>query len=143
MASFSHAVEIPQAPDAVFPWLLEADRVPRWTSALDTYEQLDAGPIGSGSRLRQQLELGGRKYSVELRVTRYDAPSLAETEFSTNGVNVTSTYALAPAGAGTRLTQTMEAKASGFTAKLLIPAVQPVLEKKLKDDLERLRALLS
>ena len=46
------------------------------------------------------------------------------------------------AAAGSRVTQTLEGKASGFTAKMLIPIVQPRLESKLKDDLERLKTLL-
>jgi hypothetical protein len=36
--SFSHSVELAQPPEAVFPWLLEQDKVPRWTSDLARYE---------------------------------------------------------------------------------------------------------
>ena len=41
------------------------------------------------------------------------------------------------------LTQTLEGKANGFKARLLVPVVQPKLESKLTEDLERLRELLS
>ena len=66
----------------------------------------------------------------------------AETRFETNGVKVTSGYTLTPNGGGTTLTQTMDAKASGLTARMLIPVVQGRLEKKLTQDLERLREVL-
>jgi uncharacterized protein YndB with AHSA1/START domain len=143
VASFAHTVEIPQPPAAVFPWLLEEDKVPRWTGHLTTYQRLDDGALGAGSRVRQVLEVSGRTIDVELEVTAYEPPSGAQTRFSTNGIEVVSSYALEAAGAGTRLTQTIEAKPSGLTARMLVPVVQPRLEQKLTEDLERLRATLS
>ena len=142
MASFSHTVAIPRPPAEVFPWLLEPDKVPRWTGHLRTYEQLD-GALGAGSRVRQVLEVSGRTIDVELEVTAYEPPSGAQTRFSTNGIEVVSSYALEAAGAGTRLTQSIEAKPSGLTARMLVPVVQPRLEQKLTEDLARLQTELS
>jgi uncharacterized protein YndB with AHSA1/START domain len=143
VASFSHTVEIPRPPAEVFPWLLEADKVPRWTGHLETYQRLDDGALGRGSRVRQVLDVSGRRIDVELEITGYHPPHGAETRFSTNGIEVVNAYALAPAGSGTRLTQSVDAKPSGLTARLLVPVVQPRLEEKLTQDLERLRAELS
>jgi uncharacterized protein YndB with AHSA1/START domain len=139
VASFSHTVEIARSPAEVFPWLLEEDKVPRWTGHLERYERLDDGVIGPGSRIRQVLEVSGRTIDVELEVTAYEPPSGAQTRFSTNGIEVVSSYALEAAGAGTRLTQSIEAKPSGLSARMLVPLVQPRLEQKLTEDLERLR----
>jgi uncharacterized protein YndB with AHSA1/START domain len=143
VARFSHTVEIPRPPAEVFPWLLEDDKVPRWTGHLRVYQRIGDGPLGVGSRVRQALEVSGHRIDVELEVTRYDPPHGAETRFSTTGIDVVNGYTLAPAGAGTRLTQSVEAKASGFKARLLVPVVQPRLEHKVTEDLERLRATLS
>jgi carbon monoxide dehydrogenase subunit G len=140
VASFSHTVEIPQPPADVFPWLLEEEKVPQWTGNLQRYEQL--GTLATGSRVRQVLEVSGRTIDVEMEVTAYEPPSGAQTSFSTNGIEVVSSYALEAAGAGTRLTQSIEAKPSGFTARMLVPVVQPRLEEKLTQDLERLREQL-
>jgi uncharacterized protein YndB with AHSA1/START domain len=142
VASFAHSVEIPQPPADVFPWLLEQDKVPRWTGNLQRYEQLGDGALGTGSRVRQVLEVSGRTIDVEMEVTGYEPPSGAQTRFSTNGIEVVSSYALEAAGTGTRLTQTIEAKPSGLTARMLVPVVQPRLEEKLTQDLERLRETL-
>ena len=142
MASFAHSVDIPRSPADVFPWLLEEDKVPRWTGHLTRYERIDGGALGTGSRVRQVLDVSGRTIDVELEVTGYEPPSGAQTRFSTNGIEVVSSYALEAAGAGTRLTQTIEAKPSGLTARLLVPVVQPRLEQKLTEDLERLRVTL-
>jgi uncharacterized protein YndB with AHSA1/START domain len=141
LSSFTHTVSIPRPPAEVFPWLLEADRVPQWTSNLERYEP--EGAVGPGSRILQTLEVGGQRFDVSMEVVRYDPPREAETRFSTNGVDVEAIYRLAPDGTGTRLTQTLEAKGRSLTARMIVPAVQPRLERKLIADLEQLRTLLS
>ena len=143
MARTEHSVEIDRAPEDVFPWLLEEDKVPQWTTRLQAYEVLGGGAVGRGTRIRQVLTVSGQALDIELEITGYDPPASAESRFETNGIHVETTYALREAGAGTELTQTLEGKASGFKARLLVPVVQPKLEGKLTEDLERLRALLS
>jgi carbon monoxide dehydrogenase subunit G len=137
--SFSHSIDISRPPDEVFPWLLEEDKVPQWTSDLDGY--VVRGPLGVGGRAVQTLSLAGG-LTLDLKITRYDPPRGAETHFETNGVKLTSTYQLAANGRGTRLTQTLDAKAGGIAARMLIPVVQGRLEKKLRSDLERLKGVL-
>jgi uncharacterized protein YndB with AHSA1/START domain len=142
MASFKHTVTIPRSPEEVFPWLFDADRVPQWMSNLERYEP--EGAIGEGSRIRQRLEIGSQTFDVTMEVTRYVPPRDAATKFSTNGVDIEAAYLLAAEGAAvTRLTQSLEAKARSLSARLIVPAVQPRLERKLIADLERLQALLS
>jgi uncharacterized protein YndB with AHSA1/START domain len=138
VAEFRHTVALRRPPEEVFPWLLEEDKVPLWTGSLETYDVIGGGPLGEGTRVRQVLTVGGQRIDVELEVTRYEPPRLAESRFSLRGINVVTTYALAPAAGGTELTQTLEAKASSFSARMLLPVVQPRLERKLTEDLERL-----
>jgi uncharacterized protein YndB with AHSA1/START domain len=143
VASFSHTVEIARPPADVFPWLLDQDKVPRWTGNLQAYERLDDGALGAGSRVRQVLDVSGRRIDVELEVTGYDPPRGAQTRFTESGIDVVSAYALEVAGPGTRLTQTLEPKPRGLSARMLLPVIQPRLEAKLTQDLERLRTELS
>ena len=143
MASFSHSVAIPRPPAEVFSWLLDEDKVPRWTGHLERYERVDGGPLGPGSKVRQILEVSGRTIDVTLEITGYEPPTGAQTRFNTNGIEVVNSYALEAAGGGTRLTQSVEARPSGFSARMLVPVVQPRLEQKLTEDLERLREQLS
>ncbi len=139
MPSFSHSVDVSRPPAEVFPWLLEEDKVPQWTSDLERYDV--EGELGVGARATQRLSVAGG-LTLTMEITAYDPPNGAATFFETNGVKVSSEYILEPSGAGTRLTQTLEAKASGFTAKMLIPIVQGRLETKLSADLDKLRDLL-
>ena len=140
MPSFSHSIELSQPPEAVFPWLLEEDKVPRWTSGLSRYEQ--DSPLRAGAHVKQVIALGSSELVLDLELTRYEPPRAVDSKTSTNGVNLTITYALAANGGGTRLTQTLDAKAGSLTARMLIPVVQGRLEKKVTGDLERLRSVL-
>jgi uncharacterized protein YndB with AHSA1/START domain len=141
VASFRYSVTVQRPPDEVFPWLFEEDKVPQWTGNLDAYTVL--GTLEQGGRIRQTLEVSGHKVDVEMELTRYEPPSGAETRFAMSGLDVVTAYALTFNGGGTELTQTLEGNASGFKARMLVPVVQPKLEKKLTEDLERLRELLT
>ena len=140
MPSFSHSIDVSKPPSEVFPWLLEQDKVPQWTSDLERYDV--EGPLGVGTKVTQKLSVAGG-IALAMEITEFDPPGGAATFFETNGVKVSSGYVLEPSGAGTRLTQTLDAKAGGLTARMLIPVVQGRLEGKLKTDLDRLRDLLS
>jgi uncharacterized protein YndB with AHSA1/START domain len=139
VADFSHTVRIARPPADVFPWLFDADKVPQWTGNLDGYEAPER--LGLGAKLRQRLTVGSQRLDLELEITRYEPPRRAETRFSTNGIDAVTAYELAGDGQ-TELTQTLEAKAGSFGARMLLPVVKPRLERKLAEDLERLRALL-
>jgi len=80
---------------------------------------------------------------TELEITAYDPPRSAESRAEIRGIDVISTYDLQPTGGGTRLTQTVEAKGGGLKGRVLIPVIQPHLEKKLDADLAALKALLA
>lgn len=139
MPSFSHSIDVSKPPSEVFPWLLEEDKVPQWTSDLERYD-VD-GALGTGTTVTQKLTLAGG-LALAMQITAYDPPRGAATAFETNGVKVESEYTVEDTGSGSRVTQTLEAKASGFAAKMLIPIVQGRLETKLKADLDRLKTVL-
>ena len=139
MPSFSHSVELPQPPDQVFPWLLDEDKVPQWTSDLKSYAV--HGAPGVGAHAVQTLDLAGG-IKLDMEITRYEPPSGLAMRAETNGVQLTSSYSLQPSGTGTTLTQELDAKASGMQAKMMVGIVRPRLEKKVTTDLERLRGVL-
>ena len=144
MASFRHTVSLARAPEEVFPWLFERDKVPQWTGGLEAYDVPGSGLIGRGTRVRQVLTVSGQRLELDMEITRYEPPRAAESRFAVSGLDVEIAYALAAAdGGGAQLTQTLEGKASSFKARMLLPVVQPRLERKLTEDLERLRTLLA
>jgi carbon monoxide dehydrogenase subunit G len=142
MPSFTHSIDVPKPPAEVFPWLLDADKVPQWTSDLSTYEP--EGPLANGTAIKQVISIGGSHITLNMKVDSYQPPTAAVVSFSTNGVDITNTYTVEANGdGGARVTQGLDASPSSFTARMLIPVVQGRLEKKVTDDLEKLREVLS
>jgi len=143
MATTERSVEIARPPAEVFPWLFEEDKVPQWTTGLEGYERVDSGPLGQGARFRQQLEVSGQRFTVELEVFEYDPPDGAASTFEIRGIDVVTRYALADSGGGTQLTQSVEASGGGIKGRLFIPMIQPHLERKLEADLAALKLRLA
>ena len=143
MARTERSADIARPPEEVFPYLFEEDKVPQWTSGLHGYERLDSGPLGRGARFREQLEVSGQQLTVELELTRYEPPHAAVSTGKVRGIDLISTYALAERDGGTHLTQTIEASGGGLKGRVLIPVIQPHLERKLEADLAALATLLA
>jgi carbon monoxide dehydrogenase subunit G len=135
-------VSIARSPAEVFPWLLEADRVPRWMSGLQVYEPFEPGPLRLGSRIRQELSVSGQSLRFELEVTELDAPRRAVLRFEGSGFKAANEYAVTEAGGGARVGWVVSGDATSLKARLIAPMVQAMLQEKLEADLARLRTLL-
>ncbi len=135
-------IVVPMAPEHVFAWLYDDDKVPRWTSGLEHYEVL-GGQVSSGTRIRQTLEVSGTRRTFEEEILHYEPPTAAGSRFTLEGIGVHSTFRLdVHADGSTQLARTVRAKAESFSARFLLPIVSPHLERKIERDLQRLRELL-
>jgi carbon monoxide dehydrogenase subunit G len=138
-----HSVPVDRPPVEVFPWLLEADKVPRWMTGLVVYEPLDPPPLRTGSRIRQELSVSGHQLRFEMRVAELDAPHRAVLRFEGSGFKAANEYSVAAAGGGSRVTWVISGETTSFKAKLIAPMVQAKLQEKLETDLGRLQTLLA
>jgi carbon monoxide dehydrogenase subunit G len=136
------AVTIGKPPADVFPWLLEADKVPQWMSGLQVYEPLAPGPLHAGSRIRQELTVSGQHLRFELIVAELDAPRRAVLRFEGSGFKAANEYGVSEAPGGARVSWVIAGDTTSFKAKLIAPMVQAKLQEKLDGDLARLRSLL-
>lgn len=137
-------VVVPGSPVDVFPWLVEADRVPRWMSGLERYEPAEPGrPLGPGSRIHQVLIVSGQRLQFELHVTGWSPPDRAELAFAGSGFEAVTAYTLVREGDATRVTWDLDGQEKGFKARLLAGVVQGKLQEKLDADLSRLRDVLA
>jgi carbon monoxide dehydrogenase subunit G len=136
------AVAIALPPADVFPWLIDADKVPRWMTGLELYEPLEPGALRVGSRIRQELSVSGHQLRFELEIARLEPPSAALLHFGGSGFDAANEYAVRPAGTGSHVTWVISGDTTSFKARLIAPMVQAKLQEKLAVDLARLRALL-
>jgi carbon monoxide dehydrogenase subunit G len=135
-------VNVDKPPAEVFPWLLDADKVPRWMTGLVAYEPLEPGPLRVGSRIRQELSVSGQQLRFELNVAELDAPRRAVLRFEGSGFRAANEYSVSEAGSGSRVTWVISGDTTSFKAKLIAPMVQAKLQEKLETDLARLRTVL-
>jgi carbon monoxide dehydrogenase subunit G len=135
-------VSVDRPPAEVFPWLLDADKVPRWMTGLLAYEPLAPGPLRVGSRIRQELSVSGQQLRFELNVAELDAPRRAVLRFEGSGFKAANEYSVSEAGSGSRVTWVISGETTSFKAKLMAPMVQAKLQEKIEADLARLRAVL-
>ena len=135
---------IPKPPAEVFPWLLEVDKVPQWTSRLQTYEVLGDGAIGRGCadppgadrrRPAARRRARGRRATSRRTPPRAASPRTASTSRRP-------TRCARPAAAPSS-PRRWRARRTASRRACSLPVVQPKLEAKLTEDLERLRELLS
>jgi carbon monoxide dehydrogenase subunit G len=136
-------VTVAKPPAEVFPWLIDADKAPRWMTGVVVYEQLDPGPLRVGSRIREELTVSGHQLRFEMRVAELDAPRRAVLRFAGSGFEAANEYTVAEADGGSRVTWVISGDATSFKAKLIVPMVQAKLQEKLEGDLARLRTLLA
>jgi carbon monoxide dehydrogenase subunit G len=136
-------VSVDRPPADVFPWLIDADKVPRWMTGLEVYEPLDPPPLRVGSRIRQELSVSGRLLRFELRVAELEPPRGAVLRFAGSGFEAANEYTVEASGSGSRVTWVIEGETTSFKAKLIAPMVQAKLQEKLDTDLVRLRELLA
>ena len=136
-------VTVAKPPAEVFPWLIEADKVPRWMTGLQVYEPLDPGPLRVGSRIRQELLVSGHELRFELEVARLEPPRVAVLRFEGSGFKAADEYELSEAEDGARVTWVISGDTTSFKARLVAPMIQAKLQEKLETDLARLRALLA
>jgi carbon monoxide dehydrogenase subunit G len=135
-------VTIAKPPAEVFPWLVDADKVPQWMSGLQVYEPMEPGPLHPGSRIRQELLVSGQHLRFELEVTELAAPHRAVLRFEGSGFRAANEYSVSEAPGGAAVTWVIAGDTTSFKAKLIAPMVQGKLQEKLDGDLARLRALL-
>ena len=137
------SVVVDGAPDQVFPWLLDADKVPRWMTGLNVYEPLEPGPLRVGSRIRQELTVSGHELRFELEVAQLEPPGAAVMRFSGSGYKAANEYAVRAAGSGSEVTWVIAGDTTSFKARLIAPMVQAKLQEKLETDLARLRVVMA
>jgi uncharacterized membrane protein len=107
MAVFSTTVDIDAPPERVWTIVRDVGRWPEWTASMTSVERLETGPLAVGSRARvRQPKLLPAVFAVtELRP---DAGFAWVTRSA--GVEATGGHWIVPAGAGSRVTLSVEFK---------------------------------
>jgi carbon monoxide dehydrogenase subunit G len=130
---------IERCPQDVFDLLTDLRRLPEWQSSAVASQA--AAPLAEGVRIREKRRLLGRELENELEVTAYEPPQRLTLKALGGPVRFTVDHELVENGACTLLHVVAEAEPGTFM-KLAEPLLVRTAEEQLRNDFERLKAIL-
>jgi hypothetical protein len=138
-----HSVEIAAAPAEVFPWLAASELRCEWMGALTDSEPLTEGSPGIGSRFRDVFEDLGQRVELEAEIVELDPPHAMTVHLVSKVFDATSSQRLEELEGGrTRLIAVIETEYKQRAARIAAPVVTRHAQKRLEQDLERLKELV-
>jgi len=133
---------VARGPQAVFDVLIDPTRAPRWVALLDRMEQVDEGPLHEGSRWRLTIHVAGREVVQHTTVHVLQPPTAYVLRTLEQGYDARFGYRLTPDGAGTRIDFELDLRPRSLSALLVFPFAARGARARLRDRLERLRAVV-
>lgn len=132
---------IDAAPDVVFAYVADLDRLAEWQAGIVSAELTSDGRIGVGSTAHVVRELMGQRLDASLTITAYEPPHRLSIASEVSGVRATADLELAEleGGRATDLRFAMEIQAGGMM-RFMEPMIAGAADGDIATSLERLRA---
>jgi len=140
------SAELNASPDQLWPWLNDSDKVKQWVSWLAEVRQ-DRPTVGVGTKqiwVMHDANNAAKPMEIEGTYTEYVPPTRLTVQVSSAGsFDGHQTYRVENLSAGrTRLDIDGTYHYSQWFAELLDPLITPAAEKKLVEDVARLKSLV-
>ena len=145
MPVVEESVFIARPPEEVFDYLVEADNLPVWDSSIVHAEQVDADPVGVGTKWRGTSKILGRRFDWTTEVTEFERPRRTSSHSVEGKLQFSVTTLLEPVEGGTRYTYRVEAASGlgGVFGRLADPIVERAQARTVRANLETLAELLA
>ena len=134
MARYDASIEIDASPEAIFPYLVEPDRLKRWVGGFEEAHPQTPGPTGLGSRSIDVIREGGRELRLETEITGYEAPFGLSVTITGPGMDAVSNYRIEPIGSGSRVSHVQRVRYGGVL-RVIGPLMGGMVRRKLREDL--------
>lgn len=141
MPTITQSVTVNRPVEEVWDFIGSFENTTRWSRGVLEARQTSDGPLGVGSRLQTVVKAFGRRRTADYLVTEYEPNHAFAFEVSSGPMTSRARYSVEPAGAGTRLTASGEAEATGLY-RLLAPVLFRILERHSQDDLTNVKRIL-
>ncbi|HEX8133999.1 MAG TPA: SRPBCC family protein [Actinomycetes bacterium] len=125
----------------VWDFISDFENTTRWSRGVLEARQTSDGPLRVGSTLQTVVKVFGRRHTADYLVTEYEPNHAFAFEVTSGPMTSRARYSVQPAGAGTRLTASGQAEATGLS-RLLAPILVRTLERHSEDDLANLKRIL-
>jgi uncharacterized protein YndB with AHSA1/START domain len=137
-----HSVEIERPPEAVFPYLVEADKRLRWMGALKEAAQLTDGPPGLGTRFRDVFEQSGQRIEIDTEIVEWEPSERLGTRLRGSAFEASGRQRLERLDGGTRVTTSLETEYRSRIARLMAGVITRQAQAQLERDHARLKEIL-
>jgi carbon monoxide dehydrogenase subunit G len=141
MTTITHSVAINRSLEEVWNFISNFGNTTRWSRGVLEARQTSDGPLGVGSTLQTVVKAFGRRRTADYVVTEYEPNHAFAFKVTSGPMTSRARYSVEPAGAGTRLTASGEAEATGLY-RLLAPILVRTLKRHSEDDLANLKRIL-
>jgi carbon monoxide dehydrogenase subunit G len=138
---FALSVDIDRPVHDVWQYLTDPEHVPEWQSSAESSHQVSEGPMGIGTRLRDERRFMGRRAASEVEVSEYEPERLFTLHGLSGPVRFTIRHRLAERGRGTRLDVEAEGDPGGL-GRFMRPVIERAAAHEFRSDFERLKRLL-
>ena len=141
MPTITQSVTVNRPVEEVWDFIGSFENTTRWSRGVLEARQTSDGPLGVGSTLQTVVKAFGRRRTADYLVTEYEPGRAFAFKVTSGPMTSRARYSIEPAGAGTRLTASGEAQATGLY-KLLAPVLVRTLERHSQDDLTNVKRIL-
>ena len=141
MTTITQSVTVNRPVAEVWDFISNFENTTRWSRGVLEARQTSDGPLGVGSTLRTVVKAFGRRRTADYLVTEYEPNRAFAFEVTSGPMTSRARYSVEPAGAGTRLTASGEAEATG-PYKLLAPVLVSTVKRHSQNDLANLKRIL-
>ncbi|MDF3144757.1 MULTISPECIES: SRPBCC family protein [unclassified Streptomyces] len=141
MTAIREVIDVDCTPDEVYAYVTEPSHLPEWQLSAVSAEQLDPGPLHSGSRVRVTRRIGNREIPMTVQFDELDPPRSWNLHGIDGPVRPHSHGAIEPLDDGRRSRVTIDIDFEGHgVGKLLVPlVVRPQVRKELPRDEQLLK----
>jgi carbon monoxide dehydrogenase subunit G len=141
MTTITQSVTIDRPVEEVWDFIGNFENTTRWSRGVLEARQTSDGPLGTGSTLQTVVKAFGRRRTADYVVTEYEPNSAFAFQVTAGPMTSRARYSVEPAGAGTRLTASGEAEATGLY-KLVAPVLVRIVKRHSEDDLANVKRIL-
>ena len=141
MVRVEGSIRIHRPVEDVYAFAVSPEKVPLWSAVPLQARKTSEGPVGIGTTASFVNTFLGRRMRADFEVTEFEPNSRFCSRTTAAPFPVRNTMTFEPIGAGTRMTQTIEAEPGGFF-KVAEPILHLVGERELKKSLVNLKDLL-
>jgi uncharacterized membrane protein len=144
MPVVEESTHISRTPEEVFDFLSLPENLPLWDASIVQVEQIDPGPLASGTRWRGATKVMGRRFDWTTEITELESPHRMASRSIEGRLTFSVLYTLERERGGTLLTYRVEAESGlgGAFGRFADPLVQSTQARSVRAGLERLTTLL-